>query len=518
MKRSCRILFCGLVAGLIVLLARSGHAEAPSARFALIIGVNRSGKRDLAPLRYADDDAARYHDLFRLLGASTHILARMDANTKRLHPQATAEAVPPRRAELERTVRRIAAEIQRAKRKGIRTTLYFVYAGHGDLEGEEAAILLEDQRLNAARLAALFERIGANSVHLLVDACHSGLLAQSRGPGGKRRPLRGFSQAGPLVKNPRIGMLLSTSSGRESHEWEAFQAGVFSHEVRSGLYGAADANHDGRVSYREIAAFVDRANAAIPNERFRPDVYARPPSGSDVLADVRLALRRRVEVPSQGHWILENDIGVRIADLNPSHGHAMQLARHNGVLFVRRLPESLAGEPLEYTVPTTVEVVSLAELEPTTPRVAIRGAAHVSFTRLFTLPFGPDTVRRYDMRSHVTEEALAHGGAARDAGPRSRRATAITVLGLGTAAAWIGGVLVVSAHRVQDSIPEDAAQQVVAERNERIVERNVAAGVAFGIAGAAAVAGVTLLLWPSGTPTEIGVSGSGIWLRTPLAP
>ena len=38
-----------------------------------------------------------------------------------------------------------------------------------------------------------------------------------------------------------------------------------------------DTDGDGRISYREIAAFVARANAAIPGERFRPDVFARPP-------------------------------------------------------------------------------------------------------------------------------------------------------------------------------------------------------------------------------------------------
>ena len=73
----------------------------------------------------------------------------------------------------------------------------------------------------------------------------------------------------------------------ESHEWAGFEAGVFSHEVRSGLFGAADADGDGRVTYAEIAAFVRRANEAIPADRFRPQVLARPPQGDGMLVDLR---------------------------------------------------------------------------------------------------------------------------------------------------------------------------------------------------------------------------------------
>lgn len=59
-----------LVAALLALLApREARAESPRASFALIIGSNVSVDTNLQPLRYADDDAARYLDLFRLLGA-----------------------------------------------------------------------------------------------------------------------------------------------------------------------------------------------------------------------------------------------------------------------------------------------------------------------------------------------------------------------------------------------------------------------------------------------------------------
>src|SRR5262249_17771567 len=147
---------------------------------------------------------------------------------------------------------------------------YFVFAGHGNVKNGQGYITLEDMRITGSDLADMVAKIPATRVHVIADACASYFLAYARGPGGERRPVSGFQDSRELASDPRVGLLLSTSSARESHEWEGFQAGVFSHEVRSGLYGAADADGDGQVSYREIAAFVSKANAAIPNERFRP--------------------------------------------------------------------------------------------------------------------------------------------------------------------------------------------------------------------------------------------------------
>src|SRR4051812_43237331 len=95
-------------AALVVLFALPAWADAPKASaeatsyasFALIVGVNKSIDADAPLLRYADDDAARYLDLFRALGARSYVLARLDDNTRRLHPQVAAEAMPPVKAEL----------------------------------------------------------------------------------------------------------------------------------------------------------------------------------------------------------------------------------------------------------------------------------------------------------------------------------------------------------------------------------------------------------------------------------
>jgi hypothetical protein len=102
------------------------------AGFALVIGVNKSVDRGLKKLRYADDDAVRYFELFRSLGLRTALVTRSDANTRRIHPQALAEAHLPLRSELSGVIQRLAREIARAHRRGLKTVLYVAYAGHGN--------------------------------------------------------------------------------------------------------------------------------------------------------------------------------------------------------------------------------------------------------------------------------------------------------------------------------------------------------------------------------------------------
>src|SRR5438046_67753 len=142
--RMCVLPLVLTLAGRAVAAPVSSPAESPQARsslpaqsalFALVIGVNRNPEADQPPLRYADDDAARYVDLFRTLGARTVLLSTLDENTRALHPRAVAEAKPARRDELRRAVAELSHEIRGARGRGARTIFYVIYAGHGDDDG-----------------------------------------------------------------------------------------------------------------------------------------------------------------------------------------------------------------------------------------------------------------------------------------------------------------------------------------------------------------------------------------------
>jgi hypothetical protein len=484
------------------------------ATFALIVGSNVSVDADLPPLKYADDDAATYLDLFRVLGARTYLLSRLDDNTRRLHAQAAAEALEPRRAALEQAVAQITTDVTRARDRQVETVLYIVYSGHGNVLDGEGYVTLEDMRITGADLARIVASIPATRVHVIVDACASYYLAYSRGPGGERRPLSGFQDSSQLANDPRVGLLLSTSSARESDEWDGFQAGVFSHEVRSGLYGAADADGDGRVSYREIAAFIRQANRAIPNDRFRPQVLARAPRGSDTLLDLRHGLERRLDIDGAhaAHYWLEDSRGVRLLDAHNGDGQAAHIVRpsSDGPIYVRR-----ADDDTEFVLPRSPDVVSLADLEGGPARVAARGAAHEAFNLLFSLPFDRDVVATY-VEPRAPDAPLSAPGTSRlDLAPQDpsarklRRALALGALGLGTVGAGVGIALSISASTVAGGSSHQESGLDVAHRNARISALDTGAIVSFLAGGLSMATGVTLLLWPDSLPLKASVLRSG---------
>lgn len=467
---------------------RSARAESV-ARFALVIGVNQSADPTEPVLRYADDDAALYFELFRSLGARAYLVTRLDNNTRRLHPQAAAEASAPRRTAFEQTLAQLQADVARAQGEHVRTLLYIVYAGHGSVVDGQGRIALEDAQLTGADLAQFIDRSAADEAHVIIDACYSFYLAYPRGPGGRRRPIGGLRRLGPLAESNRVGLLLSTSSARESHEWEGFQAGVFSHEVRSGLLGAADADGDGSVSYREIAAFVERANVAIPNERFRPDLYARPPQKSELLLDLRPALDRHVVVPGGAHFVLENVDGVRLADLHGAPGHQSRLARPTlgAPLYLRE-----AGSALEFQIPAAPDRVALSMLEPGVAHVAERGAAHQAYSQLFTRPFDAGVVAAYQFRP-LFDASVEERVEARQV---RRRTAGLVQLTLAGATLVTGAALSFSALVLRDANAQGLSQAQVFSQNAEIARRNLGAAILYGTTAALVVSGAALLIAP----------------------
>jgi hypothetical protein len=470
--------------------AHAAGAPRP-ATFALVIGVNHSVDRDAEVLQYADDDAAQYFELFRSLGARTYLLTDLDPDDRKLYPQAAAEAVPPTEHELGEAVARLAGDLGRARAAGIPTVMYVVYAGHGNVGPDGGYIALSDARLTGPDIRQrIVDAAAADRTHLIVDACYSYLLAVGRGPGGSRRELHGFSALGKVFDDSRVGLLLSTSSARVSHEWQGIQAGVFSYEVRAGLQGAADADGDGLISYREIAAFVARANEAIANPAYRPDVFARAPTASSTLLDIRVppADRLGIDAGHAGHYVVEDGRGVRLAEFHSARDQRVELVRRRdaGKLFVRDLDD---GKEIAVDLDAPAELASL----PSTPiALASRGASDEVFGALFELPFDRDVVDRYRAPEPadvavVRDESTSH---------RQRRVLGWVSLATTGALAIAAGASAWSAHDIRDAIAPGSSQVVVLAANQRIRTRDDVA-LATGIAGGvAAIAGAALLFWP----------------------
>jgi hypothetical protein len=495
--------------GSSLVAAEAVGAEPPAATFALIVGANRSVDGDLKPLFYADDDAARYQALFGSLGARTVLLTRLDANTLRVLPTALVSAAPDRRS-LEAAVEGLAAEVRDARARGLRTVLYFVFAGHGKVGDGRAHLGLEDHRLTGEDIDRLILRaVAAEESHLIVDACYSYFLAYQRGPGGRVRPVQGFSQLGGQLDRPDVGMLLSTSATRESHEWDGFQAGVFSHEVRSGLHGAADIDGDGQISYREIGAFVVRANAAIQNERLRPDVFARPPQGSARLLDLRPALDRGLVVDpgfEGGHYLIEDRAGNRLLDFHSSPGRRLRLIRPGAeTVFMRQVDTGR-----EYEIAASSASVQVRKLHGASSPVRVRGAAHLAFSLIFSLPFDEQSVRDYQF---PRVELTADGDGAEASGPRWRRVAAAGSWATAGLAGLGAGVFTLASR----SAAEQAARSPQIETpalNRKIEGRRRQAIWLGAVSTAAAAAGLLFSLWPATTVSPTFDTGAGTGAET----
>jgi len=218
-------------------LAWADDQAQPNAVYALIVGANRSVDADLKPLRYADDDAVRYQELFRASvpePCCSRPWMKKPAGCHRRPLRGPAST----HAFLSKAVAQFAAEIATARARGENHVLLSLRRARQHRR-RSGYVTLEDARLDAASLGhEVLDVIKADENHLIVDAA---IPTSSWGAWswGRAPPDARFLRSSDLGRRSNLGLLLSTSSGAESHEWGAYQAGIFSHEVRSGLYGAA---------------------------------------------------------------------------------------------------------------------------------------------------------------------------------------------------------------------------------------------------------------------------------------
>ncbi|HEX6837844.1 MAG TPA: hypothetical protein VF334_14790, partial [Polyangia bacterium] len=318
------------------LIAATAHARTKT--YAVIIAENRSLDPGVKPLQFADDDGAKTWELFSLFADRTALFVVLDADTARLHPDAARAAESPERAAIFDKLARYNVEMAHDVDRGDVPELFFIYAGHGDVDGTgQGYVNLRDAKLTRAELYRdIIAPSKAKFVHVIVDACKSYFLVNARGS-NKRwvddsvppeegaagdAHLQAFLEEEQLERHPRAGVIVATSGDQETHEWARYRGGILSHELRSALSGAADVNGDGRIEYSELRAFLAAANARVRNPEARVDVFARAPAldRHRALVDLRQAspLARYLHFGAGlgGRFYVEDDRGVRIADLN----------------------------------------------------------------------------------------------------------------------------------------------------------------------------------------------------------
>jgi hypothetical protein len=388
-------------------------ASSQTTTLVLVVASNRGPGLERPPLQYADDDGAKYREVFASLAGedNTVLLTELDADSARLFPRLVDKVESPTRARVLAASERLAQRAREVQGAGGRVGFYFVFAGHGDVDGGRGFLELADSAFTADDVDSLLRTVGADEAHVILDSCNSFFVINPRKPGG-RRFATPRDAAEKLAKQlPNVGVFLSTSAESEVFEWSELQSGVFSHAVRSGLMGAADANHDGRVSYEELAAFVETAAAEIKNPAYRPKVFARGPNGDSERTLFDLSQTRALAVridDSQALRLAARDgDGLRWLDAHKEAGQSLELhlpAALAGRLDFERLSPTGVVEA-RYPIPESATPVVLASLSPEIPQSASRGGREV-FRGLFVRPFGPRALAAYQDEHRRTPEPV----------------------------------------------------------------------------------------------------------------
>jgi hypothetical protein len=407
MSRAMTRWFAVLVLAGVVLALDAASAVAEHRRYAVIVASSEDPERKLPPLQYADDDGARYHELFTYVADTTLLYTVLDAESQRTFPAAARVARLPRRhdvlAGLDATFAAIDADIG----AGHEVSFYFVLIGHGKIaDGGEGYVALLD---GAFSRTDLFQRVLARSRattnHIVVDACNAYFLVHRRGGGvvddtapPQDAAMKRFLAKEDLAAYPNTGVLLATSTEQATHEWSVYRGGVFSHQLRSALVGGADVNRDGEVAYSEVEAFIAAANQHVIHPEARVQVFMHAPAIDQRRPFVDLQAARF------SHWLtvpageplrvyVEDARGVRYLDVHIGERSPVVFALVPSSHYYVRSADGAreVRVALGKTPRVKVERKALRKAKS-----AARGAIEESFrAHLFEEPFGLDFYRGY---------------------------------------------------------------------------------------------------------------------------
>lgn len=489
MNRFCsRVPAPAFVALLLLSISMQANSSPRYRSYALIIGYNESDSDNLPDLRYADDDAVQNAKLLSELDAHVVLLTDLDDDSRELYPD--IQLNKPTKQAVFKAMEEINTRMEQARKSGYQPIFYLFYSGHGEVEHNRGYVTLQGDRLWRRDLLDMLESSKAMENHVIIDACKSYFMVFKRGPGGERKPVHGILNPDNEEFPVNTGVFLSTSSAGDSHEWEAYQAGVFSHELRSALRGAADVNRNNKISYEEAAAFIWTANASIANRRFRPAFYQRPPknrqSGEASLMRLSEASGDRLVVGPgfSEHIFLEDAVGARLADLHPGESQAIALILPAERPLFARNP--VTGK--EVALPQTNEI-HLAGLHWQNPTSTRRGAEHEAFASLFSKKFDQQAQEDYLERLKLFQDRTGE----EDDGHDWLRYS----LGIAAAATGITGGVMTGLALAEKSKIDDATNGVDRARfNDRIDAFNVTAISCYSVAGGLLAGFLFWTLWP----------------------
>jgi hypothetical protein len=503
------------LSSVLFLAVATPSARAATRLYAIAIGNNAALADDASAgggLHYADDDAAAFYEFARGLGAHAELLTDLDDESQLRFPDLASQARAPTFKELQHTVGELRVAMSADVAAGNRPVLLLFYSGHGLPATDErpAALSLLDEGLTTKRLyddvlAALPEA----TIHILVDACYAEDVVRPRdlelhAIEPTEQDVEQLLAHTTLARFPRVGAIIAAATSGQTHEWDQYHQGVFTHELLSGLRGAADVNDDGAVEYSELGAFLSAANREVPDLRARLRVISHPPPADRRLPIVELqrnrqALRVRITGGRPDYFFIEDRHANRLVEMRSEDGYSFHLY----------LP---ADQPLYFvSAARTVEFQGRAGDSLDADSLAARGAdlrargAMSAALRhgLFAAPFGPSYYRGFVDRGptmlsvdfHPPPPAVTVTQARPVAGdsraPDGWVVAALSAAGtFGIAAATFQALAVEAGNQYDRATLEREATDA-----RHRVDRDQAVAVAAGVAALSAAAAGGFIVW-----------------------
>jgi hypothetical protein len=324
--------FLGLVFALV--LVRYATADAAPAqsttslrRFALVIGSNNGGG-DRDRLRYAGHDATTVADVLEQLGGVSQADMSMLSEPDTHAVDGAFDALSQR--------------VRDERKRGQRIELVVYYSGHSD----ETGILLGGAHYDYARLRDRIRDVPADVRIAIVDSCASGSFTRMKG-GTKTAPF--LRDSSNQVEG--FAFLSSSSATEDAQESDKIGASFFTYFFITGLRGAADANHDGKITLTEAYQYsYDMTLGRTQNTVHGPqhpsyDMHLSG-TGDVVITDLRSTDSTLVlPAPMRGHITIVDKTGRVALELIKQPGEPLSLALPNDTysMFVDSDGKAFAG-------------------------------------------------------------------------------------------------------------------------------------------------------------------------------
>lgn len=230
-----RFLFVVILIGLFCLPCLSTDQQTDelyTRRFAFMVGANHGGKGRVT-LRYAVDDARAVQKVLEEMGG--------------ILPEDSRFLADPDRETFFKQILALVEDVKHAKEKFRRVEVIFYFSGHSD----EESLFLGSDRISYNEFKELITSMGADVRIGILDSCASGALTLPKGV--IKKP--------PFLMDTAYDMkgyafITSSSATEAAQESSRLKRSFFTHNLISGMRGAADRNQDGRITLMEAYQFA----------------------------------------------------------------------------------------------------------------------------------------------------------------------------------------------------------------------------------------------------------------------